>query len=207
MYFSDAKQDAFVCNMLKFPRKGYYLDIGSAHSAKHNNTFYLDRLGLKGICIEYDSMWNDTYKNRVNCNYMNKDALTLDYNLLLDSNNFSNEVDYLSLDIDELSLDVLKKIPFDRYQFKVITIEHDYYRFEDKLRGPQRDILLNNGYLLLCADVYVEQPTFPTEMSSFEDWWVHPKFFSTELLDKIKSTHLYPSQIIYKFGNRNNWYY
>lgn len=206
MYFSDAKQDAFVANILGFPRKGFYLDIGSAHSVKHNNTFYLDLLGLKGICIEFDSQWNSTYNTRNNCLYLNKDATAIDYNLLFDTNNFSQDIDYLSLDIDELSFSILQKLPFNRYRFKVITIEHDYYRFGDEYRKKQREFLESNGYYLLCADVYVEQPTFDKENASFEDWWVYPSFFNANLLEKIKSDNCYPSQIIYKFGDRTNWY-
>lgn len=206
MYFSNAKQDAFVANILGFPRKGFYLDIGSAHSMKHNNTFYLDLLGLKGICIEYDSKWNNTYNTRKNCYYLNKDATTIDYNLLLDTNNFPQDPDYLSLDIDELSFSILQKLPLDRFKFKVITIEHDYYRFGDLYRKEQRELLEHFGYLLLCADVYVEQPDNKIENSSFEDWWVHPSFFGAEVLEKLKSSNCYPSQIIYKFGDRMNWY-
>lgn len=205
MFYSDAKQDCFVANILGFTKSGYYLDIGSAHARRNNNTFYFDQLGWKGVCVEYDPNYNLSYQERKNCTYLNKDALRIDYGQLLLQNYPSSTIDYLSLDIDEHSLTILKKLPLHNTIFKVITIEHDFYRFGDKYQIQQREILLSYGYKLLCADVYVEQPDFKAENCSFEDWWINPSFFD-QSIQKIESSNCYPSQIITKFNDRRNWY-
>jgi hypothetical protein len=199
MFNSDAKQDQFVANLLNFKRNGYYLDIGSHHSTRSNNTFYFQNLDWIGICVEIESSYNSSYSNRKNCYYHNEDATKIDYLSLLRNYNFPNSIDYLSLDIDTLSLNVLSILPLNEFRFKVITIEHDSYLYGDVYKSKQREILEKNGYFLICSDVYVEQPGFNKENCSFEDWWIDPDKFDKELIDKVKSNSLYPSKIIKKF--------
>lgn len=93
-------------------------------------------------------------------------------------------VDYLSLDIDGYYDVVLKKIPFKNYTFKVITIEHDFYRYGEVFRQQERQILSSLGYYLLCPDV-----SHPA-CGSFEDWWIHPSAFSPSTLQILKSLDL-----------------
>lgn len=206
MFFSDAKQDRFVANMLNFQDKGFYLDIGSADSCSNNNTFYFDSLGWEGICIEYNPIYNRGYLKRKGCNFFNKDATTFNYSTALMKLNPKNVIDYISLDIDEMSYYVLKLLPLDKFRFKIMTIEHDFYRFGDKYRSEQRKYLTDNGYFLICSDVCVQQPDFKSERCSFEDWWINTDFFEKSLINQIKSEWCYPSQIISKFNQRDNWY-
>lgn len=206
MFYSDAKQDCFVANLLQFKNSGYYLDIGSAHARNNNNTFYFDQLGWKGICVEFDSRWEESYKERNNCKLIKKDALKIDWRDLFNAQSVPTTIDYISLDVDEFSLYVLKNLPLQTWSAKVITIEHDYYRFGDKWQAQQRAILQNLGYHLVCADVFVEQPDFAQEKASFEDWWISPGWFDSSIIHKIQSSHLYPSEIINKFGDRRNWF-
>lgn len=207
MYYSDAKQDSFVSNLLKFKTTGFYLDIGSAHAKNNSNTYHFDSIGWKGICIENDPVWVSSYELRSNCHLVCHDALTLDYEKVLSDFECPKEPDYLSLDVDEMTTDILNLLPLKKWRFKVITIEHDYYRFGDKYRKVQRDFLSSLGYLLLCSDVFIEQPPpYSKENASFEDWWVFPSYFEMSELNKVNSSNSYPSQIISKFGDKNNWY-
>lgn len=199
MFYSDAKQDQFAANILEFKQGGYYVDIGSCHSILSNNTYFFQNLNWTGICVEIESSYNQSYSTRENCLYLNEDATKLDYKNLFDSNNFPSVIDYLSLDIDTLSLTVLKKLPFSEYKFRVITIEHDTYLYGDKYQKEQRDILKSNGYRLLCSNVFVQQPGFDRPKCAFEDWWVYPEEFDSNLLDKIECDSEYPSNIIAKF--------
>lgn len=199
MFYSDAKQDQFAANILEFKQGGYYVDIGSCHSILSNNTYFFQNLNWTGMCVEIESSYNQSYSTRKNCLYLNEDATKLDYKNLFDSNNFPSVIDYLSLDIDTLSLTVLKKLPFSEYKFRVITIEHDTYLYGDKYQKEQRDILKSNGYRLLCSNVFVQQPGFDRPKCAFEDWWVHPEEFDSNLLDKIECDSEYPSNIIAKF--------
>jgi hypothetical protein len=199
-FYSDAKQDQFVANLLNFKRDGVYLDIGSCDSAISNNSFAFDHfLDWAGICVELNSICNESYKNRKNCQYFNDDATKLDYLSILNKANFPKTIDYLSLDVDTLSVEVLNFLPFSDYTFKVITIEHDSYLYGDKYKTPQRDFLTKAGYELVCSDVLVEQEGFYNTVSPFEDWWVHKGYFEPSILDNIRSASELPSSILNKF--------
>jgi hypothetical protein len=201
MYNSDAKQDEFVANILKFKKNGIYVDIGSCGSQASNNSFYFDsQLDWRGICVEIEPQYAPSYSSRKNCRLVIGDATTLNYETLFKEQNFSKDVDYLSLDVDTLSFSVLQKLPFHLYDFKVITIEHDYYLYSDTYQKPQREYLQNMGYILLCSNVYVEQSGYYGKMYPFEDWYVNPKYFEKDLLDKIKSESEYPSAIVKKIN-------
>ena len=200
MFNSDAKQDQFVAEILNFKKEGTYLDIGSNDSIKSNNTYFLsDSLDWKGICIEMDTSFFSTYK-RKNSLLLGQNAIDINYrNTILEFFGNVGAIDYLSLDVDTASLSVLKNIPLGDFRFKVITIEHDYYLYGDKYREEQRNILVSNGYLLLCSDVYAEQEGYYEKQCSFEDWWIDPREFNSEIVDKVKSSFEYPSSIISKF--------
>lgn len=197
---SDAKQDQFVANILNFKKDGYCVDLGSCHSIISNNTYYFQDLGWTCISVEIERGYNGSYSTRKSGVHLNKNALEVNYKEVFEENEFPKSIDYLSLDIDTLSLDVLKILPLGEYRFKVITIEHDGYLYGDKYREPQREILISNGYQLLCSNVYVEQPGYEGKECPFEDWWIDPSEFSEELIEKIKCDNTLPSVIISKFS-------
>lgn len=193
MFNSASGQDEFVANILGFKKNGTYVDIGSNHSQNSNNSFFFDNvLDWKGICVEIYSFYNQTYSNRKNCTYINQDALTVDYKKIFDSTFESKLIDYLSIDVDNLSLDVLSILPKD-YDYKVITIEHDFYILGDTYRAKQREILQDKGYRLLCSNVFVGEHL--NDMRPFEDWWVLPEYFDSILLDKIQCDMEFPQKI------------
>jgi len=199
-FFSDAKQDEFVANILNFKKNGYCVDIGSCHSVYSNNTFAFQELDWESLSVEIESSYNDSYSStRKLGTHLNENALKVNYSEVLKENEFPKNIDYMSIDIDTLSIEVLKLIPFSEYTFKVITIEHDGYLYGDKYREPQRKFLEENGYFLLCSNVYVEQSGYYGKECPFEDWWIRPEEFDTELIEKIKCDSLLPSQIIEKF--------
>lgn len=199
-FCSDAKQDEFVANILNFEKGGYCVDIGSCHSILSNNTFAFQELDWTSLSIEIESGYNDSYPStRKLGTHLNENALKVDYKKELEECEFPKNIDYISIDIDTLSIDVLKLIPFDEYTFKVITIEHDGYLYGDQYRKPQREFLEEKGYLLLCSNVYVEQNGYYGKECPFEDWWIKEEEFDSELIEKIKCDSLLPSQIIEKF--------
>lgn len=198
-FYSDAKQDQFVANILDFKENGYCVDIGSCHSIISNNTYYFQNLGWTSISVEIESGYNDSYETRKKGVHINENALEVDYKKVFEEYEFPKSIDYLSLDVDTLSLDVLKILPFDEYHFKVITIEHDGYLYDDKYRREQREILTSYEYLLLCGNVYVEQPGYEGKELPFEDWWIDPSEFDINLIEKLKCDNTFPSAIISKF--------
>jgi len=199
-FYSDAKQDQFAANILKFKRDGYCVDIGSCHSVISNNSYYFQGLNWTSISVEIEKGYNESYSTRTNGVHLNKNALKVNYKETFEEYEFPKSIDYLSLDIDTLSLDVLKILPLDEYRFKVITIEHDAYVFGDEYRNPQRNILTSHGYFLVCSNVYVEQPGYEGKEYPFEDWWIDPSEFDSDLIEKIKCDSTLPSVIISKFA-------
>ena len=185
MFNSDARQDEFVANLLKFKKNGYFLDIGSCDSIGSNNTFFFESLDWNGVCVEIEERYNSSYERR-RCHYLNKDALQIDYEKLFLNKNFPNDIDYLSLDIDSLSYDVLTKLPLDKYKFKAITIEHDFYLYGLEYKQKQIDYLNNKGYFLLCENVYVQQAGFDKEGCPFEDWYIDPFTTDKHIVDKFR---------------------
>jgi hypothetical protein len=198
-FYSNAKQDQFAANILKFKKDGYCVDIGSHNSVISNNTYYFENLNWKSISIEIESDHNQSYSSRKNGVHLNANALEIDYKKIFEDCEFPKNIDYLSLDIDNLSVEVLKILPLDDYRFKVITIEHDGYLYGGKYRDEQRNILSLHGYLLLCSNVYVEQQGYEGKEYPFEDWWIDPEEFDIKLIEKVKSESCYPSDIIKKF--------
>ena len=49
---SQAGQDIWIASMLNFKKQGYYIDIGANYGIKNNNTYFFEKLGWDGICIE-----------------------------------------------------------------------------------------------------------------------------------------------------------
>jgi len=165
--YSQSGQDIFVSQLLN-KENGTFLDIGAGHPITINNTYLLEtKYNWKGSSIdmnsEYIQLWKDNRSNPFTCS----DALTLNYEEFMKENFKDNVIDYLSLDIDNKYVDVLTSIPFDKYKFRVITIEHDYYIHGDVFRKGEREFLQKRGYYLLCSNV-------KNAGNMYEDWWIHP---------------------------------
>lgn len=185
-YYSQAAQDKFVYmilyGLLGKQDQGYYFEIGAGDPINDSNSYFFEKeLKWDGVSIDisqgYMKQWHAIRNNLL----LHEDATKSDYSTILQS--FPKIIDYLSLDIDEGYTDVLKNIPFKEYTFKVITIEHDFYRYGDTYRKEERQILESFGYYLLCSDVSMTG-------LCFEDWWIHPSFFSSSELSAIKSLDL-----------------
>ena len=65
-FYSDAGQDQFVSNLLKFKRDGFCVDIGSCHSIISNNTYVFQSLGWTSVSVEINSQYNESYSTRLN---------------------------------------------------------------------------------------------------------------------------------------------
>jgi hypothetical protein len=201
---SSSRFDEFTARLLSFKKEGTYVDIGSQHSMLHNNSYFLStQLDWRGICIDQDPGWDDSYKERKHCTYINKDATKLDYKQTFIDYNMPNSIDCLSLDVDVLDFVVAQMLPHNDFKFKIIGIEHDYYQHGDKYRAPQRELLIGLGYVLACADIYVRHPDL--ENCSYEDWYLDPNYFSQDIINNIKVSGSYPEDIIVKLGGKGYW--
>ena len=180
--YSQSFQDIFILSCLNGKRNGTYVEIGSGHPYKNNNTALLEtEYGWSGISIdnELESVieFSKQRKNYV----LHADALSVNYNSLFEMMNpVDNTFDYLQLDLEppELTFAALKKIPFDKYKFAVITFEHDFYR-SPEYRDLAREYLKNYGYVLMVNDVSFNNT------DSFEDWYIHPQLVHHDIAGKL----------------------
>jgi len=79
---------------------------------------------------------------------------------LLNEHQAPNEIDYLSIDTEGSEFDILEHFDFKKYQFKIITCEHNYSPMREELNL----LFQKNGYRKKYEHI-----------SQFDDWWVLEK--------------------------------
>lgn len=150
-YWSQLKQDEYVDKILKQHTNGYFLDLGACYFDNMNNSYFFEKeRGWKGIAIEYDDKFTSGWKeNRPNTLHIVEDATKIDYEKLLNENNFPKLIDFLSLDLEppEITLECLYKVFESSYQFKVISFEVDAFRSNNK--DISRKLFEERGYILV----------------------------------------------------------
>lgn len=174
--YSQCGQDLFVLNMLN-KNDGTFLDLGCSLPKKINNTYLLETLGWQGVSIDIQN-FSEQWKERKN-KFIQSNCFEINYNEFLPEYYKEKTIDYLSLDMEVIGerYKLLQKVLDSGYEFKVITIEHDSHisqKFVENEKIPQRKILTEYGYILVCSDV--SQKQHPE--SFYEDWWVNSKFFT-----------------------------
>jgi hypothetical protein len=179
--YSEAYQDMFVLTMLKGKREGTFIEVGAGRPFYGNNTALLEKqFGWRGISIDIDDRQVSVERKTP---FLIKNALEIDYSKIIRELNLGPVVDYLQLDCDppEITFEILKRIPFDEYKFKVITYEHDYYNTDKKeLREESRRYLESKGYELVVNDIA------PDEWRNYEDWYVYPDYIDRDILVIMK---------------------
>ena len=192
--YSDCGQDLFALDILKGKKNGTFLDFGCRCPIEGNNTYLFEKkYNFTGLSFDIDAneilKWEQSdrnYSNAICC-----DLLNYDIESKLNEFYSSNIIDYFTFDLEPplVTLEVLRKIPFDKYKFGVITFEHDFYRGFDTVK-PSREIFIKNGYRKM-KKTYMEGITSNMEKNKnttiwlAEDWWIHPDVVSVpeSLLD------------------------
>jgi hypothetical protein len=178
--YSEAYQDMFVLSILNGKRNGTFLEIGAGSPFFGSNTVLLEQFGWQGHGFDLNPLAVDE-KRKIPC--VIKDALSVDYDDLLTDMEYGTDIDYLQVDLEPASTTykALLKIPFEKYRFRVITFEHDYYNDESKTyRDKSREYLQSKGYELLVTNIA------PDTLRVFEDWWVHPDLIDRETINKFR---------------------
>ena len=178
--YSQSFQDLFVLKMCNYKKQGSYLAIGTGDYAYGNNTYLLEKeYDWRGISIDYNKDFVNKFskfrKNKCFC----LDATKIDYMEFLQGNHFPKVIDYLQVDCDpaNITFEILEKIPFSTYKFRVITYEHGFYNDPTQsFRAKSRELLLKHGYKLFAGNITSDR----LEECPFEDWWIHPEFINTE---------------------------
>ena len=82
---------------------------------------------------------------------------TISLNDLLSNFDAPSKIDYLSIDTEGSEFEILKDFHFHKYQFSVITCEHNFTPMREKI------------YSLLTQNGYVRK--YP-HLSQFDDWYI-----------------------------------
>lgn len=175
-------QDMFVLSALNGRRNGTFVELGSGHPELFNNTLLLEKeFGWKGISLDNSERMCHIYSRKRQSNVILDDAGTIDYKSLFTRHCFERKIDFLRINAEKASIDALKNIPFDNYEFDVIQFQHNAVWWGNDFRKESREILSKLGYILLVSDVAVD-PSSP-----YEDWWVHPRIAHQKKEMKSKS--------------------
>lgn len=163
--YSQIGQDIFVNNILNEKHNGLFLDIGCARPEHINNTLLFEKeYNWDGVSIDIENHENEWNEKRIT-KFINQDALTVDYDKIITdllNKHKKDRVDYLTVDLEppSVTLDVLYKIPFEKFRFSVITFEHDSYR-DSNVIIKSREIFNSYNYKLIVDNVNRQ-----------EDWWI-----------------------------------
>ena len=173
MSFSQAHQDLFVLAMLP-NSTGTYLDIGANDPTSINNTYLLETRGWKGLSIDINTTYKQRHATQRTNPFLVADATSIPWSEVLPTYYSTPLIDYLTFDVDEASEAAFRNFPWEFYTFKVITIEHDSYRFGTAVRDHMRTVLSTLGYVCVCKDI-------KNQGNPYEDWWVHPTYVPSEV--------------------------
>lgn len=200
-FYSQSDQDKWVCDYLKYKTNGYFIDVGAYDGIQTSNTYTLEKyLNWQGICIEANSsIFNSLQKNRTSKNYnvavtsyrgycafgtdkiayndqpgriVNCDTL----NSILEEANAKKEIDYLSMDIEGEEYNALKNFDFNKWEIKLITIEHNLYIDGPEKKDKLYELLTNNNFIRVVEDVKCLDRNPAYYNMPYEDWYVNKEY-------------------------------
>lgn len=192
MYNAQANQDIFVDKILN-KTEGFFVDIGAgtgglpSHTPGfYSNTYYFETFkNWKGIAIDYDANWWSRVSPLRSADCICVDLLEKNINEVLHEYNCPKQIDYLSIDVDDAQIEVFNEFDFDKYKFKVLTLEHNLFQSDPnqqnrteehrknilKEHAHYREVLYKYGYKLLWGNVCLDG------YGPVEDWFVDEETF------------------------------
>jgi FkbM family methyltransferase len=167
---------------------------------------------VSGLKVNFSSGLNDFWggifeyleeKYKVNVPVKEMESISL-YDVLK-KYNAPNKIDYLSIDTEGSEYEIIKNFPFEKYEIRLITIEHNAYSREEKSIEKRKKIfklLTNKGYKK-CNNFFFGLPfsVFSEyDTSNIEDWYILGKYYSPRIERKylINSVYLYPYYLLVK---------
>ena len=196
---SQSGQDIFAYYMCE-TNNGYFLDFGSQGPIQINNTYLLEKMGWDGISFDIQNQEYQMRKSKFIC----CDLTSVDINKILEDNKVPKLIDYISIDIDDDTEKFIFNFPFDKYEFKVMTLEHDSYKNGIDSKNKYKKLLLDKGYSLVCNDVCVESKDVMTQFLNdsnlypFEDWYINNKYINKNKINIVLSDNMFYGDIIKK---------
>tara|TARA_R110002167_G_scaffold350561_1_gene562789 strand:+ start:1561 stop:2157 length:597 start_codon:yes stop_codon:yes gene_type:complete len=195
--YSQMSQDKFA-NFLFKSKKGFFLDFGcgdgiSTNNPCGNNTLLLEQNGWDGLSIDIDTRLTSIFKNYRNTSVESIDLTICDITELLNKYACPKVIDYFSFDIDGATQKVIRKFPFEKFEFKFITFEHDFYANGPEVKEEAFDLFSKHGYSRLINNVNL------SPHGAVEDWYVKEKYFEDSSLYFLNDIE--HSEILEKFND------
>jgi len=197
-YYSQSKQDKWVLENLTSKINGVFVDIGAYDGIQTSNTYTLEKYyNWNGICIEANSeIYQKLIKNRNCINiygavsnyngdcYFSSDKISSEgiktpcfiLNDILEKNLNKNVIDYLSLDVEGHEFSILETIDFDKWKFKLLTVEHNLYCNGSDQKNKIFDLLSKKGYTRIVEDAVCLDTNPAWNNKPYEDWYVNSDF-------------------------------
>ena len=203
--FSQFGQDCFVDKILDTD-EGFFLDIGAGISHQSvdstpihsmSNTYWLEQeRKWTGIGIDYDEAYINAARQSRSCKLLCADLMENNINDLLEQNDSPKNIDYLSFDVDDAQGKVFSELDFSKYQFRVITYEHNLFRGNTEEQKVSRATFKALGYKLLFGNVgYMNENGIWTQ-EAVEDWYVDAELF--QKYGHLAEDNLYPMEALLK---------
>jgi hypothetical protein len=192
MYNAQTYQDLFVDKILNIDG-GYFVDIGAGTGGLplyspgfYSNTFFLESREWKGLAIDYDKNYIDSAQNLRKAKCICSNLNVTNINTILKSHGCPEEIDYISLDVDDAQKRVFDDFDFKKYKFKVLTLEHNLFQsfsecnqnhsVEHKTKivkeyKEYRSKLQDLGYKILFGNVILDG------YGPVEDWYVNEEIY------------------------------
>jgi len=180
--YAQSDQDIWVLSMLDGLHNGTYLEIGAGWPEHISNTALLElNFGWRGISLDYQDVYPDMWQAAGRKSFVKGNGQTVDFDLLLA--NMPSVIDYLSIDCDPgwVSFEILQRIPWNQYKFRLITFEHECHSEGPAIKNASREFLWSQGYQLVANNI-----SHIGIALDYEDWWAHP-----ELVDTARLQHHY----------------
>ena len=173
-FYSQSGQDQFAYNLIG--KNGTYLEIGGHDPIKNSNTYNLEtKCDWKGLSIEFDLFHKNAWEKSQERNnkILWQDAFKINYLEELNKVGISNEIDYLSCDIEPPgnTFKILKLLIENNLQFSFISYEHDKYNSGDKYEKLSKEFLLKHGYKIAIDNVYSRNKKYKI----YETWFINNK--------------------------------
>jgi hypothetical protein len=176
--YGESDQDIWVLSMLDGLRNGTYLEMGAGWPEHISNTALLElQFGWNGVSLDYQDVYTDMWQAIGRKSFVKGNGQTINFDLLL--SNMPLVIDYLSIDCDPgwRTFEILQRMPWNRYRFRLITFEHDCHAEGPAVKHASREFLQTQGYELVVNNISADGIA-----CDYEDWWVQPDLVDVERL-------------------------
>ena len=189
-----------------------FLDIGCRDPKEGSNSLLLEQNGWQGLCVDIDDHCQ-AFEEKRKTPFFKVDSTGEEFISILLKHFPKRHIDYISLDVDEASLQTLENLLKNNFNCSFMTFEHDYhyvlsnarvlchkknaswdYQGTDRKKEhiesckfKSKSLLEKKGYKLLFENVCFYEKTTNQWPHPWEDWWINPALFDHKYLTYLES--------------------